>query len=86
MEINFNSLDDMKGFAKLLSEELIKVRQLELAEEIKCFSYNTYTATSEYLGELKFVLERIKSEVNDTHFKLGDKIDYAINRIRIAFL
>jgi hypothetical protein len=30
MGMNFNSLDNMKGFAKLLSEVLIKISQVEL--------------------------------------------------------
>jgi hypothetical protein len=75
---NFDSLDDMKEFAKLLYEELMKISQVELAEEIKFFSYNTYTTSSEYLGELKFVLERILSEVNHPHLAHVDKIKDAI--------
>lgn len=82
---NFNSLDDMKEFAKHLSEELMKISQVELAEEIKFFSYNTYTTSSEYLGEFKFILERILSEVNHPHFVQVDKIKDAIKEIRKAF-
>jgi hypothetical protein len=55
----FNSLADMKELAKNLSDELNKIDEIELAEQIMLFSYNAYTTSSEYLGELKFVLERI---------------------------
>lgn len=85
MGSQFNSLDDMKRFANLLSDELIKIGQIELAEEIKFFSYNTYTTSSEYLGELMLVLERIVPEINNPYFSQAEKIKEAINKIKDAF-
>jgi hypothetical protein len=54
MESKFKSIDDMKVLVNLQSVELMKIDQIDLAEEIKFFSYNTYTTFSKYLGELRF--------------------------------
>jgi hypothetical protein len=81
----YNSLNDMKEFANLLSDELNKIGQNELADEIKHFSYNTYTTSSEYLGEFMFVLERIQIEINSPYFTQKENVKDAIKEIKRAF-
>lgn len=85
MGSKFKTLDDMKELANLLSFELMKIDQIDLAEEIKSFSYNTFTTSSEHLGELRFVLERILCEVNNPNFTQTDTIKDAVIEINKAF-
>jgi hypothetical protein len=85
MGSKFKTLDDMKELANLLSFELMKIDQIDLAEEIISFSYNTFTTSSEYLGELRFVLERILCEVNNPNFTQTDTIKDAVIEINKAF-
>jgi hypothetical protein len=85
MGSNFKTLDDMKELANLLSVELMKTDQIDLAEEIKSFSFNTYTTSSEYLGELRFVLERKLFEVNNPDFTQTGIIKEAVKEINRAF-
>jgi hypothetical protein len=52
----------MKEFAKYLSGELIKLGFNERAKMIDEFSYNSYTTSSEYLGEFRILLEGLIKE------------------------
>lgn len=58
------ALQDMKDFAQFISDYLLANNRENLALEVEKFSYNTYTTSSEYLGELRIVLKRILLETD----------------------
>ena len=71
----FCGLQDMKQFAKLISTELEQNNRADLALETSGFSYNSYTTSSEYLGEFRLVLKKILKEKD---FTLDNKIRQSI--------
>lgn len=65
MNWNFESLKEMKEFAKRLCEELEGCGLKELSREVLEFQSNYYTTSSEYLGEFRIVLNRVSLDAKD---------------------
>jgi hypothetical protein len=85
MKWTFNDLQEMKQFALHLSNELNLHGEVNLANEVKYFSKNTYTTSSEYLGEFRIVLIRVLNLDNKILLGLKDSIRDAIASIDKAF-
>lgn len=59
--MTFNNNDEIKEFALNLVEILEKIEERSHAHELKAWSGEFFTTSSEFLGELKFTLERISN-------------------------
>lgn len=86
MKWEFQSLREMKEFAKYLSEELKNHGLPELSKEVLEFKSNYYTTSSEYLGEFRIVLNEVllKTNINLSNDLVGN-INKAIESINKAF-
>lgn len=85
MSLQFNKLNDMKEFAKYLSGELIKFGYNDRAKMVDEFSYNSYTTSSEYLGEFRILLEDLIKENILTEDKIKSEVAIAVKAINKAF-
>jgi len=85
LKFEFNDLNDMKEFAKHLSKELENFGYKDKSEMVNGFSYNSYTTSSEYLGEFRVLLEDLKKQkiLEGENIKL--EVDAAIKAINKAF-
>jgi pyoverdine/dityrosine biosynthesis protein Dit1 len=85
VNFKFEDLNDIKKFAKYLSEELERLGYNDMARMISEFSYNSYTTSSEYLGEFRFLLnDLIKQDIlKDNDIKI--EVENAIRTINRAF-
>lgn len=81
----FNSLQDLKDFSVFISDELANLGKDNLAAEVKEFSFNTYTTSSEYLGELRITLNKVLSEGNTLNQEIRVCITKAIQAINKAW-
>jgi len=84
LKFKFNHLDDMKEFATYLSRELEEMGYKDKSKMVNEFSYNSYTTSSEYLGEFRILLEDLKKE-NIFNNKVKTEVDFAIKVINKAF-
>ena len=57
----FNNNEEIKEFALNLVEILEKIGEKSHANELKAWSGDFFTTSSEFLGELKLILERIST-------------------------
>lgn len=57
----FNNNDEIKEFALNLVEILEKLGEKSYADDLKAWSGDFFTTSSEFLGELKLILERISN-------------------------
>ncbi|MGB8451564.1 MAG: hypothetical protein WCD89_04460 [Anaerocolumna sp.] len=57
----FNNNDDIKEFALNLVKTLEKLGEKAHADDLKAWSGEFFTTSSEFLGELKLILERISN-------------------------
>jgi len=57
--MNFTSNADIKSFSKLLQETLVSIGEESLADELKEWDDGFFTTSSEFLGEMKLILEKI---------------------------
>ena len=85
MSLQFNKLSDMKEFAKYLSGELIKLGFNDRAKIIDEFSYNSYTTSSEYLGEFRILLQDLIKENIFDEDKIKLELVIAVKAINKAF-
>lgn len=85
LTFEFNSLNDVKEFAKYLSKELENFGYKDKSKMVYEFSYNSYTTSSEYLGEFRILLEDLKKQnvLDDDNIKI--EVDAAIRAINKAF-
>ena len=74
----------MKEFATYLSRELEEMGYKDKSKMVNEFSYNSYTTSSEYLGEFRILLEDLKKE-NIFNNKVKTEVDFAIKVINKAF-
>lgn len=58
--MTFNDNDEIKGFVRELKQELLSIGEGTLSNELKNWEDTFFTSSSEFLGELKIVLEQIK--------------------------
>jgi hypothetical protein len=65
MKWEFESLKEMKEFAKILGIELERCGLEELSREVLEFKTNYYTTSSEYLGEIRIVLKKVLLDAKD---------------------
>ncbi|MFW5995807.1 MAG: hypothetical protein ACOCQB_00935 [Halanaerobiaceae bacterium] len=76
MNFEFDDLEDMKEFAYVLSNKLKELGNNEISRKIKQFSYNSFTTSTEYLGEFKLLLERVKK----LNILSGNEIKFEIDK------
>jgi hypothetical protein len=82
----FNDIQDMKNFVEYLSSEMKSLGKSIWVDELKFFLTNTYTTSSEYLGELRIVLNRLLIEIGGELLpELQNNIRLAIKAINKAF-
>lgn len=60
-KMKFNNNDEIKAFVLNLVEILEKIGEKSHAYELKAWSGEFFTTSSEFLGELKLILERISN-------------------------
>lgn len=83
---NFNSLKEVKEFAKIIGEELKTYGLKELSLEVLEFKYNYYATSSEYLGEFRIVLNKVLLYGSDRlPYKWINNIKKLIDAINKAF-
>jgi len=83
---NFNDLNQMKQFATALSDHLRQLGEPDLADEVGKFDRNTFTTTTEYLGEFRIVLRQVlllKTLLSPDKYRTG--VVQAIDAIDKAF-
>lgn len=85
MILQFDKLDDMKELAKYLAGVLIKLGYNDRAKIVYEFSYNSYTTSTEYLGEFKILLEDLIKENVFHEDKIKAEISVAVKAINKAF-
>jgi hypothetical protein len=85
MNIQFNSLNDMKKFAEYLSEILMQLGYNDKVMLVKEFSYNSFTTSSEYLGELRIILNELNRSNILTDDRVKFEVETAIQAINKAF-
>ena len=56
----FTSNQELRDFASILCDELKLNDELELANELRMWNEDAFTSSTEFLGELMLILERIK--------------------------
>ncbi len=82
MNWNFESLKEMKEFAKNLSEVLESCGLKGLSNEVLEFKSNYYTTSSEYLGEFRLVLNKVLIDGKDKlSYEWLESIDKGIEAI-----
>lgn len=54
-----NSIKDLRRFATALHEELKRNNEYELASELIMWEEDVFTSTTELLGELMLILEKV---------------------------
>lgn len=57
--MNFKSQADVKVFGKTLQERLLSMGEASLANELREWDGGFFTTSSEFLGEMKLILEKI---------------------------
>jgi len=86
MKWDFNSINVLKEFAEYISKTFDSLGEAELAKEVSDFTYNSFTTSSEYLGEYRILLQKIIQEKkNKIDNELYEDIQKAINAINKAF-
>jgi len=85
MNLPLNSLDDMKQFAKHLTGVLYRLGYSENAKTVEAFSYNSFTTSSEYLGELRIVLKELIQSDLPIEAEIIAEVKTAIQAIDRAF-
>lgn len=84
--MTFNNNDDIKNFVKELNQKLIAVGESNLSRELINWENTAFTTTSEFLGELKIILEQIKTKnIPSLKGKTQKNIDSCIKTINKAF-
>lgn len=57
----FNNNEDLRKFARTLAQKMEAIDETVLADELKNWDGEFFTTSSEFLGELKIILEKIKA-------------------------
>ncbi|NTW71792.1 MAG: hypothetical protein HGA49_06065 [Eubacteriaceae bacterium] len=55
----FNSNQELRDFASILCEELKHNDEFELANELRMWNEDAFTSSTEFLGELMLILEKV---------------------------
>ena len=55
----FNSNQALRDFASILCEELKLNDEFELADELRMWNEDAFTSSTEFLGELMLILEKV---------------------------
>lgn len=84
MKLQFENLNDMKKFAKYLENVLLKLGITEEANKVSAYSYNSFTTSSEYLGEFRIVLNDFNKSDISVNNEIRFEIESAINAINKA--
>jgi hypothetical protein len=86
IKCSFQDPKSFKDLASYLISELNKLDSTDYSNELNDWANTFYTTSSEYLGELRIILNKI---LNDSDIKLPDEvknsIELAINAINKAF-
>lgn len=57
--MSFSNNDDLKKFVAILIQELELHGEKSLANELRAWQSDSFTTSSEFLGELKLILQKI---------------------------
>ena len=79
-----NNNEDLKIFAQKLARDLEKGGDIELAKELSLWTEDFFTTSSEFLGELKLILEKVKALKYLTNSNQND-VEECLNLINKAF-
>jgi len=60
--MTFNNNDEIKYFIKELKQKLVLIGENEFLDELVNWEDTFFTSSSEFLGELKTVLEKIEAQ------------------------
>jgi len=82
--MEFNNNDDLRRFAKLLSEKMESLGNSSMAHDLKEWNDTSFTSASEFLGELRMILERVK-EFKAIDIELKQNVSDCIAAINKAF-
>ena len=85
MDYKFNSLNEIEKFAANLRDYLTVLGNIKEAEIIHGFTYNIQTTSSEYLGELRIVLNNLAKSHTIKNKKYTMQIENLILQINEAF-
>ena len=86
MNFKFESIQDMKEFAKSLSVELKSISQNDLSSEVLEFKSNFYVTSSEYFGEFRIVLKKVQEKCgSELSQEWVASVNSAIHAINKAF-
>lgn len=78
----FNSNQDLRDFASTLCEELNRNNECELANELRTWNEDAFTSSTEFLGELMLILEKINETTKLSNMK--PQIEECVKAIRKA--
>ena len=82
--MRFDNNDDLKHFSKVLSEKLLLIGELSLTRELKRWDEGCFTTSSEFLGEFKLILKRVK-QVDALDIATNRDVERCITTINKAF-
>ena len=78
----FNSNQELRDFASVLCEELKLNDELELANELKMWDEDAFTSSTEFLGELMLILEKVI--LSSKIFSMKPQIEECLATIKTA--
>jgi hypothetical protein len=56
--MDFKNSDEIKKFSKILQREPLLMGEMSLANELSAWDEGSFTTSSEFLGEMKLILEK----------------------------
>ncbi len=80
----FEGPEDLRRFTKYLVEEMEKCGHNDIVSELNEWGETPFSTSSEYLGELKLILEKVRS-INVLSRLNKQNIDACIEAINKAF-
>lgn len=84
--MTFSNNDEIKNFVKELKQKLISIGETKLSDELMNWEDTFFTSSSEFLGELKIVLEQIEARnIPSLKGKTQKQIESCIKAINKAF-
>ena len=60
--MTFSNNDEIKYFVKELKQKLVSIGENEFLDELVIWEDTFFTSSSEFLGELKTILEKIEAQ------------------------
>ena len=82
--MKFNNNDDLRNFSEILTTKMESIGEMLLSIDLKNWSEDSFTTSSEFLGELKLILVRIK-QLDTLDLSTKQDVDDCIKAINRAF-